>query len=75
MLLLLLVSQSLSSQNLARIYGKVTDTLGIPIERVNIIVKEEENFGISTNESGRYDLLVPHNKNLTIEIRCVGFLS
>jgi len=75
MLFLLVASQSLHSQNLARIYGKVTDTLGIPIERVNIIVKEEENLGISTSESGRYDLLIPHDKDITVEIRCVGFLT
>jgi hypothetical protein len=75
-LLLLLVSQTVYSQNLARIYGKiVVDTSEIPIEGANIIVLEDPNIGTSTNEYGRYDLLIPHNKDITVEVSCIGYAT
>jgi hypothetical protein len=71
--LLLVLTESANAQNSARIYGKVTDTSGIPIESANIIVINENNTGTSTNESGRYDLLIPHGKEITIEVSCLGY--
>ena len=72
MLLLLVATQNVNSQNLARVYGRVTDTLGIPIDGASISVQENENLKTATNESGRYDLLVPHNKDITIVVNCMG---
>jgi hypothetical protein len=64
-----------NAQYLAKIHGKVTDTIGIPIEGASVVVSEIKNIGTSTNESGRYELLVPHDKDITIEITCVGYQS
>ncbi|MDR1458873.1 MAG: TonB-dependent receptor [Bacteroidales bacterium] len=66
-------TESAGAQNLARIYGKVTDTSGFPIEAANIVILNVSNIGNSTNESGRYDLLVPHDKDLIVEVSCVGY--
>jgi hypothetical protein len=72
-MLLLILTESASAQNLARIYGKVTDTSGFPIESANIVILNIPNTGNSTNESGRYDLLVPHGKELVVEVSCIGY--
>jgi hypothetical protein len=75
MFLLLVLEGSANAQNLARIYGKVTDTSGIPIESANVIILNVSNLGTSTNEAGRYDLLVPQNKDIVVEVSCLGYLS
>ena len=70
---LVVLLNNANSQNLGKIYGKVTDTTGIPIDGANIIVLDLPNIGTSTNESGKYELLVPHEKDINIEISCIGY--
>ncbi len=72
-LLLVVLAESADAQNLARIYGKVTDTTGLPVDGANVIILKVSNVGTSTNESGRYDLLVPHDKDITVEVSCIGY--
>lgn len=62
-------------QNMAKIYGKVTDTEGLPIEGANIVVMEQNSIGTATTEAGRYELLIPHDRSLIIEISCLGYAT
>jgi hypothetical protein len=75
MCILLVFSQGVNAQYLAKIYGKVTDTTGIPVVGANVVVLEVNNIGTSTNESGRYELLVPHDKDITVEITHINYQS
>ncbi|MDR1792945.1 MAG: TonB-dependent receptor [Bacteroidales bacterium] len=63
-----------NAQYSARIYGKITDTLGLPLDLANVVVEGMPKIGTSTNESGRYELIIPHNQPVTIEISSVGYL-
>ena len=73
MFFLAVLSESAEAQNMGKIFGKVTDTTGLPVDGANIIVSGMQNIGTSTNESGRYELLVPHDKDITIEVTCIGY--
>ena len=64
-----------AQNNSARIFGKVVDTLGIPVELANIVVVEQSTIGVSTTESGKYELSVPHDREITIEISHVMYIS
>ena len=64
-----------SAQNTGRIYGKVLNTAGIPVPLANVKVKEDPTAGTATTEAGRYDLQVPHDKEITIVVSCVGYIS
>lgn len=75
MCMLLMFTEQANAQNSAKIFGKVSDTTGIPLEGANIVVLEAKNTGTSTNTSGRYELLIPHDINITIEITCIGYQS
>ena len=65
----------LKGQNLAKIYGTVTDLADSPIENATVVVKGNVSLGTATNVNGRFDLLIPHDKDLVIEISCVGYES
>lgn len=54
--------------------GCVTDSLGSPIELVNIAL-EGTNLGTSSDENGRYRIKVPANQSITIVYTCVGYIS
>jgi hypothetical protein len=71
----ILLTQTAKAQHEARIYGKVTDTNGIPVEAANVIVLNVSNLGTSTNEAGRYDLLIPQDKDIIVEVSCLGYQS
>ena len=53
----MLITEYSIGQNMAKIYGKITDKEGIPIEGVNIVVQNDNTIGTSTTESGRYGCL------------------
>ena len=74
-LLVVLSEETGAQQYLAKIYGKISDTIGLPIENARIVVIDFNNIGTSTNESGRYELLIPHDKDITIEVSRMGYLS
>ena len=70
---LLCVPYASVGQHLAKIFGKVTDENELPIEAANIIVLQEDHIGTSTNEAGRYELLVPHDKKIVVQVSCIGY--
>jgi len=73
MCLLLALSENAKAQYLAKIFGKISDTAELPIERAQIVVQNVDNIGTFTNESGRYELLIPHDRDITITVSCMGY--
>ncbi len=58
-----------------KIYGKVVDTSGIPLELVNITVKGNSTLGTMTNEAGRFELKIEVKNNITLLVSSLGYLS
>lgn len=56
----------------AKIKGRVTDEMGMPVEYANISVSKYS-IGIATDRFGMYSLIVPSNENLEVSISCMGF--
>lgn len=65
----------LQAQSVAKIYGRVCDTLGHPLEMVNVTVNTNPPLGTVTNEMGRYELQIPANKNLEICFSMTSYQS
>ena len=61
------------AQQEIRISGKVTDTLGQPIELVNVVLKDMSQKGTTTNENGAFFLSVPANQEVVLLFSCVGY--
>lgn len=74
LLIVFFIAENAEAQNSARIYGKVVNTEGIPIESAGIWIKEFPNISISTTESGKYELLVPHDREITVVVSHVSYL-
>jgi len=75
-LIFLLTALSLSplyAQNKVRIYGKITDTQGLPIELVSIAVKNSIR-GTTTDSNGNYELENGQQDSLTLSFSCIGYL-
>lgn len=53
------------------ITGKVTDSDGLSLPGVSVIIKGTT-IGVSTDADGKYKLEIPGTKNLTLEFRFVG---
>ncbi|MFO7656488.1 MAG: TonB-dependent receptor [Bacteroidales bacterium] len=68
----LLFTKNLYAQNQTKVSGKITDERNIPVfgATVNVI---ETTTGIITDEKGRFELDVPADKVVTIEISFLGF--
>ncbi|MFN8310316.1 MAG: carboxypeptidase-like regulatory domain-containing protein [Chitinophagales bacterium] len=64
-LFLLWVGMALG-QDKAFINGAVKDLNGKPIELVNVVVKEDQNFSTTTNDVGFYSMPIPAGKQVTI---------
>lgn len=60
------------AQNMARLSGVVTDLNNRPIELVNVAIPGQPG-GTATDRRGRYELLVPAEKNITIAFSFVGY--
>ena len=79
LLLMLAAAGGTYAQNYsALIYGKVVDSIGVPVEQVHIRVVEQPAVGTATTESGRYELTVPYDRELaeiTIEISHLNYVS
>lgn len=63
------------AQQEIRISGKVTDTLGQPIELVNVVLKDMSQKGTTTNENGAFFLSVPANQEVVLLFSCVGYVT
>ncbi len=75
-IILLVFALSMRAQNTqqATLKGKLTDKEGKPIDFANIFVKNTKK-GTSTNKYGEFSLKIPANKNLTIIISHLEYLS
>ncbi len=59
------------SQNLATIFGSITDTAGYPIGFTNIAISGTK-FGTTADRFGQYELQIPSD-SCTIVISCIGY--
>ena len=60
------------SQEKAVVFGKVTDEKGKPLELVNVAISGLPG-GTMTDKKGKYELVVPANKEIYITISFVGY--
>lgn len=58
--------------NQTLLYGQVTDTVGNPVILATLTFVEAGK-GVSTDSSGAYSILLPHNTSLTVKINHVQF--
>lgn len=65
-------SEDFSQQKI--ISGKITDTLGMPIEGVNVIVKGISSLGTTTDKNGRFILEIPTQRQVLV-IKHMGYLE
>ena len=78
LLLMLLVGTGgvYAQSHSAWVYGKITDTAGIPIEHVHIsVIDPPSTASTATTEAGRYELSVPHNGEITVEVSHQNYLT
>jgi hypothetical protein len=74
--LLIFLTNNLFSQEKARIFGKITDSNGTPLEFVNVgIFDLNVPIGVFTDKNGKYSLTIPANNNVTLVISFTGFES
>lgn len=72
--LLIFLTNNLFSQEKARIFGKITDSNGTPLEFVNVgIFDLNVPIGVFTDKNGKYSLTIPANNNVTLVISFTGF--
>ncbi len=70
--IVLFVSVNISAQNIALIYGKITDSIGKPVEYTNISV-EGMSGGVATGIDGSYKFNVPAGKEIVVVISRIGY--
>jgi hypothetical protein len=64
------------SQEVATVFGVVKDTNNKAIEYVSIgTISEKKPIGTTTNKNGEYSFKIPSNKNVKIQISCMGYQS
>jgi len=73
LILILLVSGSFAQSNNATLKGILTDTKGVPIDMVNVVLKEYPTLGTTTNAKGEFLLRIPSKKNLTVVFSALGY--
>ncbi len=73
LLVTLLVCAQASAQN-ATVFGIIRDTLGKPVEAVNVAFMGVEG-GTSSDSKGRYELIVNPNQQLLLVFTFIGFKS
>lgn len=73
-ILLFFLTNNLFSQGKARIFGKITDANGTPLEFVNVgIFDLNVPIGVFTDKTGKYSLTIPANTNVTLVVSFTGF--
>lgn len=75
-ILFLLISISLTSlaqSNSATLKGVLKDTKGVPIDMVNIVLKEYPTLGTTSNAKGEFLLRIPAQKKLTVVFSSLGY--
>ncbi len=74
-LFLLLLSQmvAVAQSNNATLKGVISDQDGVPIDMVNVVLKEYPTLGTTTNANGEFLLRIPARKQLTIIFSSLGY--
>ena len=67
---------SVQSQNVGRVKGRVVDTEGTPIPKVQIVIQNSINsFNVTSNEDGYYEIQVPVGSYLINSEKLPGFAA
>lgn len=61
-------------QETATVYGKIIDSLGVPMESVTIAIAGTSS-GVSSKKDGSYQLTIPANKDVIISYSFISFKS
>ena len=72
LILFISIIQSLSAQEVGKVKGKITDEADKPIFGTTIRIIEA-NKGAITDENGQFEIEVPSNQTITIEISFLGY--
>ena len=74
-LFLLLLTQmvAIAQSNNATLKGVINDQDGVPIDMVNVVLKEYPTLGTTTNANGEFLLRIPARKQLTIIFSSLGY--
>ncbi|WP_303925394.1 TonB-dependent receptor [Draconibacterium sediminis] len=74
-LFLLLLTQivAFAQSNNATLKGVITDQDGVPIDMVNVVLKEYPTLGTTTNADGEFLLRIPARKQLTLIFSSLGY--
>ncbi len=68
-----LVSGTFAQSNNATLKGVLKDTKGVPIDMVNIVLKEYPTLGTTSNAKGEFLLRIPAHKQLTVVFSALGY--
>ena len=71
-IVILFISINTFGQEKAFIFGNITNKDKNPIELVNVSVFGYSG-GTTTDKNGYYELTIPANKNISLQISCVGY--
>ncbi len=71
--LLLVAFTALGQSNNATLKGTLKDTKGVPLDMVNIVIKEYPTLGTTTTARGEFLLRIPARKHLTIVFSSLGY--
>ena len=72
-ILFLLVQLSFGQSNNATLKGVLKDTKGVPLDMVNVVLKEYPTLGTTTNARGEFLLRIPAQKQLTVVFSSLGY--
>jgi len=64
--ILIIAFIQVKAQDMALVKGAVADSIGKPLELVNVVVKEDQQYVTSTDNKGYYELKVPAGKSITV---------
>ena len=65
----------LQAQQAVRVSGRVTDTLGNPVDLVNVVLKESPRQGVTTDEHGAFSIQLTANREAVLVFSCVGYVT
>ena len=72
-LLLLIATPGFAQSNNATLKGTLNDNKGVPLDMVNVVLKEYPTLGTTTNARGEFLLRIPAKKNLTVVFSALGY--
>ncbi len=72
-LLLLIATPGFAQSNNATLKGTLNDNKGVPLDMVNVVLKEYPTLGTTTNARGEFLLRIPAKKKLTVVFSALGY--